>query len=119
MKKTFSLLVIVVFFFFSTEGVAQSPQQLQAINKLFKTSNVVYFKFKVNSMQEIGQFSKMISVDKTKGAEVAAHATKVQFTQFVRMNYPYIVIPKGGAKKAPAKTIPVKKVPVKIPVKKK
>lgn len=70
-------------------------------------------------MQEIGQFSKMISVDKTKGAEVAAHATKAQFTQFVRMNYPYTVIPKGGAKKAPAKTIPVKKVPVKIPVKKK
>jgi len=65
-------------------------------------------------MQEIGQFSKMISVDKTKGAEVAAHATKAQFTQFVRMNYPYTVIAKGGTKKAP-----IKKTPAKTAVKKK
>lgn len=119
MKKIVSIFVIGAFFFFSTEGIAQqlTSQQQQAVNKLFKTSNVVYFKFNVHSMQEIPDFGKLFTVDKAKGAQVSAHANKAQFTQFIRMNYAYTVIPGGGAKKA-TKKVPTK-APAKVPVKKK
>ena len=116
MKKIFSLFIILTSIIFSDKISAQqlTPPQQQSVNKLFKTSSVVYFKFKVNSLQEIAQFSKLVSVDKTKGAEVTAHATKAQFTQFIRMNYPYTVISGGAPKKKTSKTSVVKK-----PVKKK
>ncbi|MCX6295061.1 MAG: hypothetical protein NTX97_03170 [Bacteroidetes bacterium] len=115
MKKLLSQIVFVMFLFFLNTSLAQqlTPPQQQTINKLFKSSNVVYFKFKVRSMQEIPQFAKIVSVDKTKGAEVSAHANKAQFSQFIRMNYAYTVTSGGTVKKKVAKTSPAKKPPVK------
>lgn len=115
MKKRLSLIVFVILLFFLNTGIAQqlTPAQQQTINKLFKTSNVAYFKFKVRSMQEVPQFAKIVSVDKTKGAEVSAHANKAQFSQFIRMNYAYTVTPGGAVKKKAVKTTPAKKPPVK------
>ena len=65
-------------------------------------------------MQEIGQFAKILSVDKSKGADVLAHANKTQFTQFIRMNYAYTVVSAGTSKKKAVKTSAAK-----TPVKKK
>lgn len=116
MKKIHSLFVIIAFFLFSNESIAQklSPQQQQAVNKLFKTSAVVYFTFKVQSMQEMAQLKEIISVDKTKGPQVSAHANKAQFTKFIPMNYVYTVTSGGNPKKKTSKT-----APAKTPVKKK
>ena len=60
MKKISSLLIIVAFVFVTNKIVAQqlTPPQQQAVNKLFKTSSVVYYKFKVHSLSEIPQFAK-------------------------------------------------------------
>ncbi|HEY0029730.1 MAG TPA: hypothetical protein VGC65_03140 [Bacteroidia bacterium] len=112
MKKTFALLTIVALFLFSNEASAQqlTPPQQQTLNKLFKNKKVVYFKFNVRSMQEIPQFGKIFSVDKNKGMEVSAHATKDQFEKFLRMNLKYTVIPPAPVKKKAAtkKTVPKK-----------
>jgi hypothetical protein len=110
-KKIFAILSVVLFLF-STNLSAQklTPQQQKALNDLFKTKKVVYFKFNVRSMQEISQFAKIFSVDKNRGMEVSAHATKEQFTRFLPMNIKYTVTSGGTAKK---------KTPAKKPVKKK
>ena len=110
MKKIFALITIIAFFLFSNESIAQqlTPPQQTAVNKLFKTSKVVYLKFTVRSLQEIPQFSKILSVDKAQGALVFAHANKAQFSQFIRMNYAYTVLPAPGAKKKTTKAAPAK-----------
>jgi hypothetical protein len=103
MKKIGALFIIVVCLLFSNESSAQlTVRQQQNIDKLFKTSKVVYFNFKVRSMQEIAGFSKLMAVDRVKGAQVFAHANKAQFTQFAKMNYPYTVMPNPAAKKKAA-----------------
>lgn len=109
MKKIFVILSIALFLF-SNISVAQklTPQQQKELNTLFKTKKVVYFKFNVRSMQEISQFAKIFSVDKNKGMEVSAHATKDQFTRFLPMNMKYTVISAPAKKKSTAKK-PVKK----------
>lgn len=110
MKKIFSLIVITIFFLVSKESIAQqlTPPQQTAVNKLFKTSDVVYYKFKVHSLSEIPQFAKTMSIDKQDGATVSAHATKAQFSQFIRINYAYTVLPSPGAKKKTTKTTSAK-----------
>ncbi len=106
MKKVF-LLFLVALFLFSNELNAQklTPQQQKALATLYKTKKVVYFKFKVNSVHEIKGMANIITVDKVKGTEVAAHATKAQFTRFLPYNYKYTIVPGGPPKKKP----PVKK----------
>ncbi len=119
MKKIFPFLFIAALLLFSNDTSAQrlTPPQQQQLNNLFKTKKVVYFKFKVNSIHEVKGVANIITVDKVKGTEVAAHATKAQFTKFLPFNYKYTVVSGGTAKK---KVGPVKKtVPVKKVVKKK
>ncbi|MGZ4034153.1 MAG: hypothetical protein ACXVPU_00110 [Bacteroidia bacterium] len=110
MKKIISLTVAVTFFLLSNAITAQqlTPPQQQAVNKLFKTSNVVYFKFKVHSLSEVPQFAKILSVDKSDGGNVSAHANKAQFTQFIKMNYAYTVASNPAAKKKTTKAAPAK-----------
>ena len=106
--RNLTLFLLVALFLFSNETNAQklSPQQQKALANLYKTKKVVYFKFKVNSMQEVKQMANIIKVDKVKGTEVAAHATKEQFARFLPFNYKYTVVAGGTAKKK----APVKKV---------
>lgn len=115
MKKSILLFSILAFFIFANESTAQqlTPPQQQTVNKLFKTNKSVYFTFRVRSMQEIPQFSKILSVDKVKGADIFCHANKAQFTQFIRMNIKYTVTSGGGTKKKTTKTGAAKKPPVK------
>lgn len=108
MKKILTIVFIVTLFLLSNDTSAQrlTPQQQQALTNLFKNKKVVYFKFKVNSLQEIPQLAKIVSVDKNKGGEVSAHATKDQFAKFLPFNYKYTIISGGTVKK---KAVPVKK----------
>ncbi len=107
MKKILIAILFAALFLFSNEANAQklTPQQQKSLNALYKTKKVVHFKFKVNSMQEIKGMANIVSVDKVKGTEVMAHATKAQFTRFLPYNYKYTVVAGGPAKKkTPAKT---------------
>lgn len=60
-------------------------------------------------MQEVKGMASIISVDKVKGTEVLAHATKAQFTKFLPYNYKYTVVPSGPIKKKTTSKTTVKK----------
>ncbi len=115
--KTLRFFLAIAFFLFSikTNAQALTPQQQKALTDLYKTKKTVNFKFKVNSMQEVKMIAAIISVDKVKGVEVAAHASKEQFKKFLPFNYKYTVVAgtaakkKTPAKKPVAKTTTVKK----------
>jgi hypothetical protein len=102
MKKILVFLSVSLFLI-SYEASAQklNPRQQQELNKLFKAKKVVYFKFMVNSTQEVSQLGKIISVDKTRGPEVIAHATKEQFAKFLPFNYKYTPVSSPQPKKKP------------------
>ena len=108
MKISTALLFVLALFLFSNETNAQklTPPQQKALATMYKTKKVVHFKFKVNSVHEVKGMANIVSVDKVKGTEVSAHATKAQFTRFLPYNYKYTVVP--GA--SPKKKAPVKKV---------
>lgn len=102
MKKIF----LFCFFFYSTFLVnAQNLNAIQQkkVDDIFKKGAVVYFKFPVNSVQEVTPLSKDIKVDKMQGSMVFAHATKDQFSKFIVKNYPYTVLSYGKST-AKAKT---------------
>ena len=114
MKKHNFLLLGLFFLMLSTIASAQQLPyaQQQKVDQLFKKSSVVYFKFTVRSMQEVSQFNKVLSVDKAQGATVFAHANKPQFTNFMKMNYAYKVLPSPQQKKKTTTTT-VKKTTTK------
>ena len=111
-KKIFLTLVLLIAFFSGINAQQLTYPQQQKVNQLFKKSNVVYFKFAVRSMQEIPHFSKILSVDKTTGITIFAHANKQQFSNFIKKNMAYTVLPTPKTKK-PAATKPKTGAPAK------
>ena len=130
MKKILFLLISASLLLGSFNMNAQklSVSQQKKVDQLFKSQKVVYFSFMVNSMQQIAGMAKIVSVERTKGATVYAHADKAQFSKFMEGNYAYTVIPhaspkaKAGAKSktgtTKAKTTKAKTTTTKPPAKK-
>ena len=106
MKK---IIFSILFFFFCIFSYTVNAQKLSAVQQkkvddVFKKGSVVYFKFPVNSVQEVSPISKDIKVEKMQGTMVFAHATKDQFSKFIVRNYPYTVISYGKSTVAKTKT---------------
>jgi hypothetical protein len=100
MKKFLFVLVSLATLMSSANMNAQklSVSQQKKVDQLFKSQKVVYFSFMVNSMQQVAGLAKIVSVEKTKGATVYAHADKDQFSKFMEGNYAYTVIPHASPK---------------------
>jgi hypothetical protein len=99
MKK----ILILTFALFLTGSIEMNAQKLSVsqqkkVDQLFSKQKVVYFSFMVNSMQQIPGLAKIVTVEKTKGNTVFAHADKEQFSKFMEGNYAYTVIPHASAK---------------------
>lgn len=103
MKKTALFLTFIFTLLISIGVNAQkiTPAQDKKVEDLFKSKKVVYFKFPVSSMQEIGPLTKIISIDGNKSTMVQAHATKEQFKGFIVKNYPYTIEPNPRPKGKP------------------
>jgi hypothetical protein len=103
MKKTPLFLTFIFTLFISLVVSAQkiTPAQEKKVDDIFKNKQVVYFKFPVSSMQEIGPLTKIISIDGNKSTMVQAHATKDQFKGFIVKNYPYTIEPNPKPKGKP------------------
>jgi murein tripeptide amidase MpaA len=56
-----------------------------------------YFKFTVNSQEEIIKLTKIISIDNVIGKEVYAYANPGQFQRFKDLNYAYEILPHPGS----------------------
>jgi len=95
MEKFTKLFIIFIFLSFAISTHAQSLtlKQQQTVNKLFKKKTEVYFKFNINSRNEINVLTKIISIDNVKNNVVYAYANQDEFTKFLLLNYPYTVLP--------------------------
>ena len=56
-----------------------------------------YFKFTINSQEDIIKLTKIISIDNVIGKEVYAYANPEQFQRFKDLNYAYDILPHPGS----------------------
>ncbi|MCK4857351.1 MAG: carboxypeptidase regulatory-like domain-containing protein [candidate division Zixibacteria bacterium] len=82
MRKT--LLILVA-------GLFLSAPFLQAEN------GQVYFRFTIESVKELPQLTRQISIDNVRGDTVWAYATDVQFAEFATLGYDYTILPDPGS----------------------
>ena len=56
-------------------------------------SSEVYFKFSINSKNELEKLTGIISIDNVIGNEVFAYANQSEFEEFQKMGYAYEFLP--------------------------
>ncbi|MFA4851017.1 MAG: M14 family zinc carboxypeptidase [Bacteroidales bacterium] len=66
------------------------------VDSLFQNRKEVYFKFNIDSRQEINSLTTVISIDNVKGNTVLAYANKKEFTKFIQLNYNYTILTSPG-----------------------
>jgi hypothetical protein len=57
----------------------------------------IYFKFQIQSHDEVYQFTESISIDNVKDLTVYAYATDQQFARFKTLGYSYEILPSPGS----------------------
>jgi hypothetical protein len=95
MKKILFLVFLSFTFLLSSyQSKAQklSVTEQKRVNDIFKKGNTTYFKFPISSRQELLPLSKIITIDRTEGRVVYAHANKDQFSKFIGKGYPYTIV---------------------------
>ncbi|HLP12719.1 MAG TPA: M14 family zinc carboxypeptidase [Flavobacteriales bacterium] len=93
-KHLLALLGLVAFSCFTQ---AQTKQQLNTANNLFKNTKEIYFRFTIANKAEIHELTKIISIDHSYkgGTTVEAYANKKEFLNFLtKFNYPYTILPR-------------------------
>ena len=95
MEKRYTLLIAVLFLFFTNSIHAQTltQQQQKTVDHLFKKKGEICFKFTVTTKAELTILTKIISIDDFKNNEVFAYANKQGFEKFLLLNYSYTIMP--------------------------
>jgi len=70
---------------------------LLLIFPLFAKSNEIYFKFQVNSKEEINRITKLISIDKIDGNTVFAYANQKELNEFIQLGYSFTELQHQGS----------------------
>jgi hypothetical protein len=82
MKNLLTLIIIL----FLTGGLSAQhiPDQFEKAGKQLSERGEVYFTFQLNSKADIGQLTRMISIDKVEGNKIHAYANTREFTNFLK-----------------------------------
>lgn len=75
--------VLVIVLIVSNISIAQTKQ--------------VYFRFTIESRNEIHELTKLVSIDNIKGDTVYAYSTNTQFERFAKLGYEYEILPNPGS----------------------
>jgi len=94
------LFVLVgLFFFWKATSVAQTNANLQWVQTFFQERKEVFFKFDIQSREELETLTRMVSIDhRTRGKEVFAYANQKQFEKFLSLGYDYSILKSPGDK---------------------
>ena len=86
-----SILIIISILF---NVIIIQAQQLNS--EYFKENIEVYFKFEVNSPDQIRELTNIISIDNVDGSTVYAYANETEFNNFLKLNIGYEILPAPG-----------------------
>ncbi|NVO04177.1 MAG: PKD domain-containing protein, partial [Bacteroidetes bacterium] len=95
------ILILILFFGIINNSIAQtangpSNPSTNYLDSLFAPKGEIYFKFNVNSSQELETITNTVSIDNFKNNVVWAYANRNEFSNFLQLNYPYILLPHPG-----------------------
>lgn len=95
-RKLFFLIINIIIFnsLFSSE--IQRNQNF--IDSIFQNKGEVYFKFNINSKNEIVSLTNIISIDNINKNIVFAYANKSEFQEFLNLNFSFEILPSPGKK---------------------
>jgi len=95
MIQKFTHLLVFVLSFYSYSLYSQGDQQ-KLSDSIFNKWGEIYFKFTVNSKAEVDILTRIISIENYTMNEVFAFANREQFTDFLKMQYKYTILPNPG-----------------------
>lgn len=98
MKKLFVVYLVLFFSSFLSAQISNSYlKHKNQIEKSFLDKGEIYFKFVSSSKNEINKITEMISIDAVKNAiigyEVFAYANKKEFSDFLKLNIEFEILP--------------------------
>ena len=65
-------------------------------DSLFSMRGEIYFRFSVNSPNDIKSFTRIVSIDKVKDNDIYAYANKKGFIEFLKYHFPFTVLRPPG-----------------------
>jgi hypothetical protein len=90
MKKVFLILTVV---FLSVNSFAQIPKEIQ---QQFDKRGEIYFRFEMESPKQIQELTKIVSIDNRQDLTVYAYANEQEFSEFLKRNIFYTLLPHPG-----------------------
>lgn len=94
LKKFASYLLILFVILVAITSYAQEVDYL-------KTKGEVYFSFSMESKDELQFLTMIISIDNVDGLKVYAYANEKEFSEFLKLNYKYEILPHPASLIAP------------------
>ncbi|MCD4665186.1 MAG: zinc carboxypeptidase, partial [Bacteroidales bacterium] len=87
MKKTLLLTVLV---FWASFAFMQSQN---SFDELFSKNGEIYFKFEINTIKDLPDITKIISIDNRDSNTIFAYANQKEFEEFTKTGYDYTILP--------------------------
>ncbi|MCX6305560.1 MAG: M14 family zinc carboxypeptidase [Bacteroidetes bacterium] len=95
MKNILFCLLALSLIGISKPAISQNSRS-QLLDSIFSKSGEVYFTFKVADKEDIHTLTRLISIDHVKGKTVHAYANKKEFSDFLRYDAVYTILPHPG-----------------------
>ena len=95
MKKLLTGILAFLFFGLITPVNSQNNTASQ-LDSVFHDRSEVYFTFKIADKDDIHSLTRLISIDNVKGKTVHAYANRKEFSDFLRFNMAYRILPSPG-----------------------
>ena len=67
------------------------------LDSIFKNGSEVYFTFKLADKEDFHDLTRLISIDNVRGKTVYAYANKKEFSDFLRRNLKFTILPHPGS----------------------
>jgi len=77
-------------------GSLFSQSTIPSVDEIFRDRGEIYFSFTADDRDDLKALSRVISLDHIDNSQVFAYAGKKEFTEFLKYNYPYDILPKPG-----------------------
>jgi hypothetical protein len=85
------ITILILIASLSSSILSQSPDK-----EFFKINQEVYFEFKINSRTELDDLTRIISIDYFNGKMIRAYANEEEWNRFLKLKYPYRILPHPG-----------------------
>ncbi|MCX6266959.1 MAG: hypothetical protein NTW16_06310 [Bacteroidetes bacterium] len=95
--KTLVYCLVTLAFFGMTKPVISQDNYKQLVDSIFADRGEVYFTFDIADKEDIHTLTRLISIDQVKGNKVHAYANKKEFSDFLRYQIEYRILPHPGS----------------------